>query len=170
MKEQNTISKYGFSLDEFERKNKLDRHVLYIYYVSENLDKCFGFTHEFKSKGIFKTLSEYKKLENQFRNSNICQCIAFIINSSRYGWMRRFYDEEFESDILDDIPDSLILNDKAMQELLSNLNQENKHLVVYVAEYVKNRKKGIEENKQLDFNTNKETYEKYEAIKQEFGF
>lgn len=170
MKEHNTITKYGFSIDEIERKNKLDRHVLYIYYVSENLDKCFGFTHEFKSKGFFKTLSKYKELENKFRNSNICEGIAFIINSSRYGWMRRFYDEEFESDILDDIPDSLILNDKAMQELLSNLNQENKHLVVFVAEYIKDRRKDIEEEKQAYLEENKEVFDKYDQLKEEFDF
>ena len=170
MKEQNSITKYGFSIDEFERKNKLDRHVLYVYYVNENSNKWYGFTHEFNSKGLFKTLSKYKELENKFKNSNICQGIAFIINSSRYGWMRRFYDEEFQEDILDDIPDSLILSDNAMQELLSNLNQENKHLVVFVAEYIKDRRKEIEENKQQDFLANKETYDKYEEIKQKFCF
>ena len=170
MKEQNATTKYGFTIEQFARKNRLDRHVLYIYYISENSDKWFGFTHEFKSKSIFKTLSKYKELENKFRNLNICQGIAFIINSSRYGWMRKFNDEEFEEDILDDIPDSLILNDEATKELLSSLNQENKHLIVFVAEYIKERRKEIEEEKQADLEANKETYDKYDKLKEEFKF
>ena len=115
-------------------------------------------------------MTKYNELENKFKDYNIIQGIAFIINSSRYGWMRRFNGESLETDFLDNIPDSLITNKVAMQELLSNLNQDNKHLVVCVGEYIKDRRKRIEEEKQAYLEANKETFDKYDQLKEEFKF
>ena len=162
------IDKYGFILYDTQRNNKNAKRQLDLRYANEITKEDVTFRHEFVSKGLFKTLKKYKELENKFRDYNIVQGIALIINY-RYGYMRRFNDEELESDILDYIPNSLILDNNAIKELLSNLRQENKHLIVYISDYVKERRNNIEEEKQIDLEENKEIYDKYDQIKEELG-
>ena len=161
--------KYGFIIYDTTRTHKLAKRQLDVKYANEETKEDVIFTYEFAGKGLFKTLSKYKELERKFRDYNIIQGIAFIINSSNYAFMRKF-DDEFESDILDYIPDSLITNDVAMQEFLSNLNPSNKHLIVYVGEYIKERRKFIEEDKQAYMEANKEIFDKYDQLKEEFKF
>ena len=160
--------KYGFILYATERNNENAKKQLDLRYANEITKEDVTFTHEFVSKGLFKTLKKYKELENKFRDYNIVQGIALIINS-RYGYMRRFNDEKLESDILDYIPNSLILDNNAIKELLSNLRQENKHLIVYIGDYIKDRRKRLEKEKLIDLEENKEIYDKYDQIKEEFG-
>ncbi len=169
MKNKIKADKYGFYLYDTSRETHGMRH-LDLHYANEQSNEDVIFTYAFASKGLFKTLTKYKELEHKFRDYNIVQGIAFIVNSSRYGWMRRFNEESLETDFLDNIPDSLITNDVAMQELLSNLNQANKHLVVYVGDYIKERRKQIEEEKQAYLEANKETFDKYDQLKEEFKF
>ena len=141
-----------------------------ISYYNDSTSECATFTYEFVSKGLFKKLTKYKEIENKLRNYRMCEAIAFIINSSNYGVMRRFNGESLERDFLDNIPNSLILNDEAMRELLVHLNPGNKHLVVYVGDYIKERRKRIEEEQKADLEANKETYDKYDQLKEEFKF
>lgn len=162
------IDKYGFILYDTERNNKNAKRQLDLRYANEITKEDVTFTHEFVSKGLFKMLKQYKELENKFRDYNIVQGIALIINF-RYGYIRRFNDEELESDILDYIPNSLILDNNAVKELLSNLRQENKHLIVYISDYIKDTRKRLEKEKQIDLEENKEIYDKYDQIKKEFG-
>ena len=161
--------KYGFYIYDLTRKEHGMRH-LDIHYANEETKEDVIFTYEFASKGLFKTLTKYKKFEGKFRGYNIIQSIAFIINQSSYAWMRKFDNDDFQEDMLDYIPNSLITNKVAMQELLSNLNPSNKHLIVYVGEYIKDRRKRIEEEKQAYLEENKEIFDKYDQLKEEFKF
>ena len=171
MKKQTRRAGYGFEIDSISRNRLTDKKCeLDISYYSDGTSECATFTYEFASKGLFKKLTKYKEIENKLINYRMCEAIAFIINSSRYGIMRRFNGESLETDFLDNIPNSLILNDEAMRELLRHLNPGNKHLIVYVGEYIKERRKQIEEEKEAYLEANKETFDKYEQIKEEFKF
>lgn len=161
--------KYGFYIYDLTREEHGMRH-LNIHYAKEETKEDVIFTYKFASKGLFKTLTKYKEFEGKFRDYNIIQGIAFIINQSSYAWMRKFDNDDFEVDMLDSIPDSLVANKVAMQELLSNLNPSNKHLIVYVGEYIKERSKLIEEEKEAYIEANKEIFDKYDQLKEEFKF
>lgn len=170
MKKQTRRAGYGFEIDSMSRNKLTNKKCeLDISYYSDSTSECATFTYEFASKGLFKRLTKYKEIENKLRNYRMCEAIAFIINSSNYGMMRRFNGESLETDFLDNIPNSLIINDEAMRELLVNLNPGNKHLIVYVGEYIKDRRKRIEEEKQAYMEENKEIFDKYDQIKEKFN-
>lgn len=171
MKRQLRNAGYGFVIDSMSRNRLTNKKCeLDISYYSDSTSELATFTYEFASKGLFKRLTKYKEIENKLINFRMCEAIAFIINSSNYGVMRRFNGESLERDFLDNIPNSLILNDEAMRELLVHLNPGNKHLVVYVGDYIQKIRKQIEEEQQADLEANKETYDKYDQLKEEFKF
>ena len=103
MKEHFAITKFGFTIDEFKKRKKLNRRMLDINYVNDKTGEYAIYTFEFANKGLFKTINYYKLLENLFREYTISQAIAFIINNSSYAWRHQF-DDEIETDYLNDFP------------------------------------------------------------------
>lgn len=168
-KEEKLWVGYGFDIDSIIRTRKENKCQVNINYYCEGTSETASFTYEFNNKGIFKNLAKFKEIEKKFKDNRICKTIGFLINYSRYGYMHYFDNEEFDEDILDDIPNSLILNNEAMRELLVNLNPGNKHLIVYVGEYIKDRRKRIEKEKQAYMEENKEIFDKYDQLKEEFN-
>lgn len=169
MKKELRNAGYGFEIDSIIRTRKENKCQVNINYYCDGTSETACFTYEFKNKGIFKNLAKFKEIENKFNDYRICQTIGFLINSSRYGYMHYFDNEEFEEDLLDEIPNSLILNNEAMRELLVNLNPGNKHLIVYVGDYIKERRKRIEEEKQAYLEENKDVFDKYDQLKEEYN-
>lgn len=173
MKQDSINVGYGFYIESITRSRRKNKCEVEVYYYNNSTNEPLTLTYEFVRRGLLRTLKEYNMIENLFKNYSVWQAIAFVINNSSYVYKHEF-DEAFDSYFLDTIPDSLIKDNYAINKLISNLNMSrhlvNKHLIVHICEYVKNRRKIIEEEAKAYLEENKETFDKYEQLKEEFGF
>ena len=99
---------------------------------------------------------------------NIVEAFAYVI-TQQYGIIRDFTDNNSLFSIVSEIPNSLILNNDAIKELLSNLPQYNKHLIVHVGGLINEKRKAIKAREDNEEELNKQVYEDYENLKDEFG-
>ena len=169
MKNKIKVDKYGFVLYKAEREILSRKLYSTMYYGNEETLEEASISHQYAHHGLLKNITNHKKLVNKYKNMNIVEGYAYII-TQKYGFIKDFdYDTNLWS-IIRSIPASIILNDEAVKELLLNLPQLNKHLIVYVGEQIKSLRKAIKDREHSEKEFNKQVFEDYEKlIKQEFG-
>lgn len=159
--------KYGYAVVSSTRR--LDKNKLYvdITYSSKNENEPDFILRTINKKQSFlKNIQTEKNIESYLKHKSIAVGIAKVIND-RFGYMRFFSDSEL-NDFIKTLPQSLIMNNEAIRELLWDL-PNNEHLIVCVADLIKERRKEIKEEQEAYLQANEHIFKKYEEIKQEFG-
>ncbi|MBR4998951.1 MAG: hypothetical protein IKY10_03630 [Clostridia bacterium] len=168
MKSEIKVDNYGFILYNTERERKYKKLYTTMHYGNEKTLEEASITHHYAHHGLLKDLAKHKELVNKYKSMNIVEGYAYII-TQRYGVMRDFNGNLDIIDIIKSIPATIVLNDEAVKELLLNLPQQNKHLIVFVGDQIKSLRKFIKEREESEKELNKQVFEDYETLKQEFN-
>ena len=157
--------KYGFWILSSARGTENSHLYVNLYY--ENLEKHEDFTLTFDLKKGYNLANRAKErfILRTYNNKSIVTAIADAIKHN-YGTYIQKYPAIDE--LINEIPTSIILNEEAIKELLSNL-KHNQNLFVYVANEIKRRKTELKEKgdaKKLEEELNNE---KFNQLKEEFG-
>lgn len=168
MKSEIKVDKYGFILYDTEREKKHGKLYSHMHYGNEKTLEDVIISDHYAHKGLLKDIAKHKEIVNKFNNMNIVEGYAYII-TQKYGFMRDFNGNSVIISIIRSIPSSIAVNDEAIKELLLNLPQQNKHLIVFVGEQIKSLRKAIKEREDSEKELNKQVFEDYENLKQEFG-
>lgn len=139
MKRQKITDKYGFAICDSYRTTKTIGTCVNICYENRKTLEEASICYPYQSTGLLKGVSQYMEIEKQFYQMNIIEAFAHTIKT-RYGHKDDFEENSDLFDILLDIPDSLIMSDDAMMDLLSKVPQSNKVLLVYVMQKIKQRR------------------------------
>ena len=168
MKKEITVDKYGFILYDTKRERNIGKIYSSMHYGNEKTLEDVIILHHYAHKGLLKDITKHKELVKKFQNMSIVEAYAYTI-AQTYGFMRDFKGTVGLSSIIFEIPNSIILNDEAVKDLLLNLPQQNKFLIVHVAQEIKAKRKELKKREDSEKELNKQVYEDYEKLKEDFN-
>ena len=168
MKNEIKTDKYGFILYDTQREKKNGRLYSSMHYGNEKTLEDVIILHHFAHKSIFKDIINHKELVKKFQLMSIVEAYAYTI-SQTYGFMREFEGTVGLTSLICEIPNSIILNDEAVKELLLNLPQQNKFLITHVGKEIKYKRELIKKREDSEKELNKQVFEDYKNLKEEFG-
>lgn len=168
MKNEIKVDKYGFILYDTQREKKNGRLYSSMHYGNEKTLEDVILLLRYAHKGMLKDIAKHKELVEKFKQMNIVEGYAYLI-TQQYGIMRDFNGNNDILSIIRSIPSSIAMNDEAVKELLLNLPQQNKHIIAFVGEQIKSLRKAIKAREDSEKKLNKQVYEDYEKLKEEFN-
>ncbi len=127
---KNNKDKFGFAITELKHEKKDSRRYIKISYKSE--DEGTTLVHVFNKQDLAKNPSIHRQYEQNARNQNILETFAMEIIERylQYGDKNK-YVYEF---IVQQLPRSIILDNKSMKEFYSYLPQNNELLMIITSE------------------------------------
>ena len=155
---------YGFDLISVERVKKNKKLYIHIHYVNEETVDDSIFTLEYYSRGLFKDIKRHKEIQNAIKGKNIIDAIASIINQNNH----LLYNFQLK-ELVKSLPESLIMDDNAMRDLLSKLQKDNKELLVTIGNQINDERAWFLEEKNKDIEAKKKFDQDYKIITEEFG-
>ena len=159
--------KYGYELTAVSRdlcKNKL---IITMYYSG---DEYFQVQIPCEDNGLIKNILKQLELKDLFQEKTCACAIGYGIKKS-YETIFNFDDKlDLEEYLLYDVPKSIILNNDAISEILSNLPSDNKHLITFVGDVIKKRREEIIKVEKKNSIMNDQISKQFNNLKEEFGF
>ncbi len=168
MKSEIKVDEYGFILYDTDREKGNGKQYSHMHYGNEKTLEDVIISHRYAHHGLLKDIAKHKEIVSKFNNMNIVEAYAYII-TQQYGFMRDFKGAAHLISIVSEIPNSIIVNNEAVKELLLNLPQQNKFLIAHVGKLIKEKRQQIKKREDSEKELNKQVYEDYENLKEEFN-
>lgn len=169
MKNEINVDKYGFILYDTERERQHGKLYSHMHYGNEKTLEDVIISLHYAHKGLLKDIAKHKELVKKFQSMNIVEAYAYTI-SQTYGFMRDFERTVGLISIVGEMPNSIIVNNEAIKELLLNLPQQNKFLIAHVGNLIKEKRQQIKKREDSEKELNKKVFEDYDKLKEEFKF
>jgi len=159
------FDKYNFALTEFSTKRKNSKICISAYYTNnkEYEDPCF--TISIPCKGLLKDRTTILLIKTALEEKNILDGFIYLMHI-KFGSV--FIPTSEGEELIESLPDSIILDDSAVKQILHQFDSTDKSLVA-LANRIRYRKTEILE--QIDEKKNRDAQLKKDAekIKKEFG-
>ena len=170
MKKDIQFDKYGYGVKSSSRCKYNSELKVFIHYVSsfKKEKECFVLSVECKNSNLIKNIIQQKEIEKLMKSMTIIESIAYVI-SNKYGYMQNYAGEYDLIELIDKIPEDIIINNEAIKELLQNLPQDNKFILFFVANKIKGRRSYLEEQKKIKEAKKNEINKEYETVIQELN-
>ena len=162
-----TYDKYGFSILSSSRKTKNLHLYISLYYVNNEKHEDYTLTFDFKKGNFLRNRARQKLVQNIYNKKNIAVGIAQEINN-KYSNHHSSFPVSL-SELINEIPNSLIKNNEALEELFAELNQHNKQLLAHVALLIKQKRNKLIEKEELAKSKDELSIKEFEKIKKELG-
>ena len=156
---------YGFALTELTFNRKNSKMFVSAYYSNNNTMEDADFTISIPCKGLFKDKAKILSIKSNLENKNIVEAFIFLMNT-KFGPI--FIPTSEGTELIESLPDSIILDDNVVKQILSAFNDTPKSLV-NLANQIEWRREDVI-SKRKDLQEEKEKIEKRaEDIRNKFG-
>ena len=118
--------KYGFALTEFSTSRKNSKIYVSAYYSNNNTMEDADFTISIPKKGLLQDKSKIMAIKSVLEEKNIIDGFTFLMGV-KFGSI--FMPISEGQELVESLPDSIILDDDAVKQILSAFDNTPKSLV-----------------------------------------
>ena len=159
--------KYGFAIISSSRETKNSHLYLHLYCVNDMKHEDYTATFDLKKGNFLRNRARQILVQNIYNKKNIAVTIAEEINS-KYSTHHNGFPYSLE-ELVDEIPNSLIKSNDAVQDILLALNQNNKQLLAHVATLIKEKRNKLKAKEEAAKSRDEVSIKQFEEAKKELG-